>query len=100
MVWPAAVLAVSVLGLWAGRRTGHLPAARWSSRTGQALGLLLLGSSYFFGYVLLISLLSFPFDRYYYGTVLLLPSALCVTVAAVWEALLAGVRERRAARTI
>jgi hypothetical protein len=100
VVWPAAALAASWLGLWAGRRRGYRSRAGWTSRDGRIAGLLLLGTSYFLGYVLLISLLSFPFDRYYYGTVLLLPSVLCVALAAAWGAILGGLRERFAARTI
>ncbi|MDH3403043.1 MAG: hypothetical protein OES32_12995 [Acidobacteriota bacterium] len=97
VVWPAAVLAVSSLALLVGRRRGIVPAAGEGSRVPEAAGLLLLGGSYFLAYVLLISLLSFPFSRYYYGTVLLLPSALCAAAAALWATALAGWRGRRAA---
>ncbi len=100
VVWPAAALVFSSLGLWAGRRRGFLPGAAGAFRRGPVLGLVLLGGTYFLGYVALISLLSFPFARYYYGTVMLLPSALCAATVAVWGSAVAGLRERRAPGTI
>ena len=45
---------------------------------------VLLFASVLFAYVFLVSLLSLPFARYYQGTVLLLPSALCAALVGVW----------------
>ncbi len=53
------------------------------------LGLLALGLGYFLVYLLLVSLVSFPFARYFVSTLLFLPSALCAELFALWRAILA-----------
>ena len=85
VVWPALLLAVSALALAGGRRFGPLAAGSGGEALRLILALGALGLSFFLAYVALISLLSFPFSRYYYGTVLLLPSALCFSLAVVWR---------------
>ena len=83
VVWPAGLLAASLVLGWWGRRRGYLR-PRLDPALVAAVGLLTLGLTFFAAYVFLISLLSFPFSRYYYGTVLLLPSGLCAALAALW----------------
>lgn len=89
VAWPALLLLASELGVWLGRRGGLLPAPQPGARA-ASLSLLVLGISYFAAYILLISLVSFPFGRYYTSAVLLLPSALCAALAALWLGALSG----------
>ncbi len=98
VVWPGGLLALSVAGTAALRRSGAGAAAHFRAWP-EVVALLLLGCTFFLSYLLLISLISFPFQRYYFGTVLLLPSALCVTLAAVGGELAYLLRSRLPART-
>ena len=52
------------------------------------IGLLALGVGYFAAYLLLVSLVSFPFTRYFVSLTLFLPSALCVQLYVVWSRIL------------
>jgi len=85
VVWPALLLAIFGLVLAGGRRFGLLARGGRGDALRLVSALGVLGLSFFLAYVALISLLSFPFSRYYYGTVLLLPSALCFSLAVIWQ---------------
>ena len=52
------------------------------------IGLLVLGVGYFAAYLMLVSLVSFPFTRYFVSLTLLLPSALCAQLFAMWRRIL------------
>ncbi|MCZ6507911.1 MAG: hypothetical protein O7A04_07690 [Acidobacteria bacterium] len=97
VIWPAGLLLVTVLGLWTARQAGLWSAVALEAMAPQLLGMLLLGVTFFLAYIFLVSLLSYPFTRYYYGTVLLLPSALCVVLAALWGEVLGALWMRRRA---
>ncbi len=53
------------------------------------LGLLVLGLGYFLAYLFLVSLVSFPFLRYFRSMILFLPSALCAELFEIWRGILA-----------
>jgi hypothetical protein len=82
--WPALLLAASAAAVFLTRRLGALRPPASNELLAASLALLAAGVSYFVAYTLLISLLSFPFSRYYYGSILLLPSGLCAVLAALW----------------
>ena len=48
----------------------------------------LLGIGFFFGYLFLVSLVSFPFTRYFQSMILFLPSMLATQVFALWREIL------------
>lgn len=52
------------------------------------IGLLALGVGYFAAYLLLVSLVSFPFTRYFVSLTLFLPSALCAQLFVMWRRIL------------
>lgn len=81
--WPGAILLVA-LAVWRfGPRRDAAARPASAARLRASLGLLLIGASFFAGYVFLISLLSFPFGRYFQGAVLLLPGSLCGAIAGL-----------------
>ena len=47
-----------------------------------------LSAVFFLSYLLLLSLVSLPYDRYYFGTVLFLPSVLCAGLFVLWRRIL------------
>jgi hypothetical protein len=52
------------------------------------IGLVLLGAGYFAAYLLLVSLVSFPFVRYFVSLTLFLPSAICAQLWVMWSRIL------------
>ena len=52
------------------------------------IGLLTLGVGYFAAYLMLVSLVSFPFTRYLVSLTLFLPSALCAQLFVMWRQIL------------
>jgi hypothetical protein len=52
------------------------------------IGLPALGVGYFAAYLLLVSLVSFPFTRYFVSLTLFLPSALCAQLFVLWRRIL------------
>jgi hypothetical protein len=59
------------------------------------IGLLTLGAGYFAAYLLLVSLVSFPFTRYFVSLTLLLPSALCAQILEPWQRILPSIHPLR-----
>ena len=57
------------------------------------VGLLALGVGYFAAYLLLVSLVSFPFTRYFVSLTLFLPSALCAQLFVMWGRILPASHE-------
>lgn len=55
------------------------------------IGLLALGVGYFAAYLLLVSLVSFPFTRYFVSLTLFLPSALCAQLFVIWQRILPSI---------
>ena len=55
------------------------------------VGLLVLGVGYFTAYLLLVSLVSFPFTRYFVSLTLFLPSALSAQLFVMWRRILPAV---------
>ena len=87
----------TLAGWWIARLRGAIPPATGdSARLRSAAGVLLAGGSFFFAYIFLISLLSFPFGRYFAGAALLLPGSLCGAVVCLWL----EVAQRSAQRSI
>jgi hypothetical protein len=56
------------------------------------ISLLALGVGYFAAYLLLVSLVSFPFSRYFVSLTVFLPSALCTQLFAMWRRILPATR--------
>ncbi len=84
IVWPLVLLAASWPMAW-------LHADREGPKAGSdrsLLGLFLLGTGFFAGYLLVLALVSFPFQRYLVSTTLLLPSVLSAELFAVWSRVL------------
>ena len=52
------------------------------------ISLLVLGVGYFAAYLMLVSLVSFPFTRYFVSLTLFLPSALCAQLFVMWQRIL------------
>lgn len=80
---------------WAGMMTlathvqpDLLAAAAGPEITATLIGLLLLGVGYLATYLLLVSLVSFPFSRYFVSMTLFLPSALCAQLFVIWQRIL------------
>ncbi|MGB5161191.1 MAG: hypothetical protein WBO69_06095 [Thermoanaerobaculia bacterium] len=59
------------------------------------IGLLALGVGYFAAYLLLVSLVSFPFTRYFVSLTLFLPSALCAQLFVMWQRILPSIHPLR-----
>ena len=76
VLWPAALVALSLPFTWR-RRSGE------SSRPFVAV--MALGPVYFAAYLVLVSLVSFPFARYHASTTLLLPSSLTLALYWLWS---------------
>lgn len=84
IAWPGSLLVLALAGWWFALRRRAPAATRKSSiRLRTTLGVLLLGASFFCAYVLLVSLLSFPFTRYFQGAALLLPGGLCAALVGL-----------------
>ena len=49
------------------------------------VSLIILGLGYFVIYLLLVSLVSFPFQRYFQSMILFLPTTMCVQVFEIWR---------------
>lgn len=47
-----------------------------------------VGCSYFLGYLLLVSLVSFPFQRYFLSMIVFIPSVLCAQLYGIWRRIL------------
>lgn len=86
IVWPALLLLVSLplalLRLVAGRA---LPPPDDAKRVGALLTLVLMACGYFTASLLSVSLVSFPFARYFLSMTLLLPSALVALLFETWR---------------
>ena len=78
-------------------RCRHAPAPEAPrSRSGSTAGsehpslqrslavITLVGCGYFFGYLLLVSLVSFPFERYFQSMIVFIPSVLCAQLYGIW----------------
>ena len=59
------------------------------------VGLLALGVGYFAAYLLVISLVSFPFTRYFVSLTLFLPSALCAQLFVMWQRIVPSIHPLR-----
>jgi hypothetical protein len=59
------------------------------------IGLLTLGAGYFAAYLLLVSLVSFPFTRYFVSLTVFLPSALCAQILVPWQRILPSIHPLR-----
>ncbi len=87
IVWPLALLGGSLLALVVRRGAAALPSV--GDPDGRAVGaILVLALSYFVIYLGLLSLVSWPFPRYFSAMILLLPSALALALVDVWRRLL------------
>lgn len=89
--WPAILLALSLpIGyLLPARRKPRSPADRESeARGGRLLALVGLALAFFLAQTLLILLVDVPYDRFVYGSILLLPSALCGMLFEIWRSML------------
>lgn len=83
VAWPSVLLLV-VLAVWRlAPRGGTATSAASTARVRASLGVLLIGVGFFAAYVFLVSLLSFPFARYFQGAVLLLPGSLCGAIVGL-----------------
>ncbi len=49
------------------------------------IALLILGVGFFSGYLFLVSLISFPFTRYFQSMILFAPTMLCAQLFAIWR---------------
>jgi uncharacterized membrane protein len=49
------------------------------------VALALLGVGFFSGYLVLVSLVSFPFTRYFESMILFVPTMLCAQLFAIWR---------------
>lgn len=89
IVWPAMLFLLSTPFLWiARRRLGDDPATRARARS---IGCFWLAAcTYFTAYLLLVSLVSFPFPRYLASIVLFLPSMFVMAVFEIWRAFWRG----------
>jgi hypothetical protein len=84
--WPWVLL---ILSLAIGWLAGPIDAKAGDTRRSSFLLVLwFLATSYFLLYTLLISLVSFPFQRYFLSTILFLPSALIATLFEIWRGVL------------
>ncbi len=88
VVWPFGLLLLTFpveRVLTRGRATGR-PLVDASGR--RLICFASLGVVFFLSYLLLLSLVSLPYDRYYFGTVLFLPSVLCAGLFVLWRRIL------------
>ena len=74
--------------LLANRASGASTFPLESNVLATLIGLLALGVGYFAAYLLLVSLISFPFTRYFVSLTLFLPSALCAQLFVMWRRIL------------
>jgi hypothetical protein len=81
--WPWVLLILSLAIGWLTGPDGTNPGERQRSSFLLLLGLVAV--SYFLLYTFLISLVSFPFQRYFLSTILFLPSALTAILFEIWR---------------
>ena len=80
VLWPFMLFVASTPYALVRHRRGNLNTAGLR----PLAGLGALGAAYFCGYLLLVSLVSHPFQRYLASTVLLLPGCLCAALVWIW----------------
>ena len=87
VLWPFVLLIPSLVI----ERFVSRPPAEGSAAadTGRRLaGLAAIAVGFFLGYLALLSLVSFPFERYFVGAVIFLPSTLCAMLFVLWRRIL------------
>jgi len=89
IVAPALLILFSApIFLLANRASGASISPLESNVLSTLIGLLVLGVGYFAAYLLLVSLISFPFTRYFVSLTLFLPCALCAQLFLMWRRIL------------
>ena len=63
-------------------------AAPTAAVTVRLAGLAAIAVGFFLSYLGLLSLVSFPFERYFVGAVIFLPSTLCAMLFVLWRRIL------------
>lgn len=83
--WPSLVLMFSVFLLLVRRGWRGLPAMGEDPRRRRLVGLGCLTVGHFGAYLLLVSLVSFPFPRYFTSILLFVPALLCALIFESWR---------------
>ncbi len=97
MTIPYFLLIVSLpIAFLVARRSGNEPDADDRQRHRALACFALAALSFYAAYILGISLVSFPFERYFVSTVVFIPPLLAVVLTEAWSGILRGWRDGRA----